>query len=300
MAIPTYQDLLLPALQLLEDQVPRQVADIVDAAGDKFSLTVDERKKMLPSGQDLLFRNRVRWALFYLKKAKLVETVDRGIYHITNRGRELLSENPQDIVVKDLMRYAEFKEFIKPKEEEIETDDSKESETTPEEELERIFFRLQSSLSKEVLDTVKSVTPQQFEQLVVDLLLKMGYGGSRRDAGEAVGRTGDGGIDGIIKEDKLGLDLIYVQAKRWQNTVGRPDVQAFAGSLEGVRAKRGIMMTTSQFSGDALEYVNNIEKRIILIDGIRLAELMIEHDLGVSVVSSFTVKRIDSDYFYDQ
>lgn len=211
----------------------------------------------------------------------------------------LLKENPSSLTRNDLKkRYPEFRDFLKPyTKPDHDVTTTVEGEKTPEELIEEGYDDLYRALVTDLLDRIKSETPQFFESLVVDLLLKMGYGGSRKDAGKAIGRVGDGGIDGIIKEDKLGLDVIYIQAKRWENTVGRPVVQAFAGSLEGEQARRGILITTSQFSTEAHEYVKKIEKKIVLIDGEMLAKLMIDHNLGVSVVASYDIKKVDTDYF---
>ncbi|MEW6587230.1 MAG: restriction endonuclease, partial [Nitrospirota bacterium] len=214
------------------------------------------------------------------------------------RGRKVLSDKPKKINVKFLKKFPEFLEFQKSKK----TDDDSQtpplqSTTTPEESLEAAFQELKETLASDLLQTIKGCPPDFFERLVVDVLIKIGYGGSRKEAGQALGKTGDGGIDGIIKEDKLGLDIIFIQAKRWENTVGRPEIQKFAGALQGQRARKGIFITTSNFSKDALDYVGNIDSKIILIDGQRLAELMIENNVGVSPVSTFEVKRIDSDYF---
>jgi len=232
----------------------------------------------------------------------LLSVPERATFEITEAGQKLLKENPNSLTRNDLKeRYPEFRDFITPH---TKTDHDAPTavigEKTPEELLEEGYLDLHETLVIDLLEIIKSGTPQFFETLVIDLLVKMGYGGSRKDAGEAIGRSGDGGIDGIIKEDKLGLDVIYIQAKRWENTVGRPVVQAFAGSLEGMRAKRGILITTSQFSQDAIAYVERIEKKIVLIDGGTLAKLMIDHNVGVSTVTAYEIKKIDFDYFEEE
>ena len=236
-----------------------------------------------------------------MKKAGLLISPERGKVQITERGKTVLNENPGEINSKFLRRFSEFVQF---QERSVSSGvDGKEQlqgVITPEEQLEESYSELISSLESDLLERIKSASPRFFEQLVVDLLLSMGYGWSRKDAGERLGRTGDGGIDGIIKEDKLGLDVIYIQAKRWENTVGRPDIQAFVGSLEGQKANRGIFISTSQFSSEAKSYVEEISKKVVLIDGAKLAKLMIEHNVGVSVSAKYELKKIDTDYFIEE
>jgi restriction system protein len=248
------------------------------------------------------FQNRVGWAKTYMKKAALLEDVGHRRFRITERGREVLAGNPPGISIEFLGRFPEFLEF---KTRRQVPDAKAEPEVlthteTPDEAIDAVFQDLRRKLAEDLLDRVKSCSPRFFEGLVVDLLLAMGYGGSRKDAGQAVGQTADGGIDGIIKEDRLGLDVVYIQAKRWEATVGRPVVQAFAGSLEGQRARKGVLITTSEFSRDAIEYVSRIEKKIVLIDGATLAQLMIDHGVGVSEVTNYVVKRVDLDYFSEE
>ena len=237
-----------------------------------------------------------------MKKAGLLEIPKRGCFRITDRGKELLGENPKHINVKLLNRYEEFVSFKSAHK--LKTEEKLQEEVdsfgTPEEALEYGYQKINESLSEDILTNVKSCSPEFFERLVIDLLVKMGYGGSRKEAGEVLGKSGDAGVDGIIKEDKLGLDVIYVQAKRWDNTVGRPEIQKFAGALLGQKARKGIFITTSNYSPDAIEYAQNIESKIILIDGKRLAELMIEYSLGVSSLATYEIKRIDSDYFIEE
>lgn len=303
MAIPDFQSIMLPLLDLLADGEERTRRELVEDLALHFRLTDDERNELLPSGKQERFLNRVSWAYSYLKRALLVENTGRGRVRITPRGVEVLQSRPERIDIKYLMRFPEFAEsryFSRQNNrhsEDAAADDADEVPQTPEEMLEVGYQSLRRELARELLQRVKSVSPRFFERLVVDLLVAMGYGGSRKDAGQAVGQSGDGGIDGIIKEDRLGLDVVYVQAKRWDGTVGRPVVQAFAGSLEGQRARKGVLITTSQFSQDAREYVSRIEKRIVLIDGEQLAQFMIDHGIGVAEVASYTVKRIDADYF---
>lgn len=302
MAIPDYQTIMLPLLQFAGDGQEHSLRETIDALADTFGLTPDERKELLPSGQQEVFDNRVGWARTYLSKAGLLEKTRRSHYAISDRGRQVLAQHPDRVDVKFLKQFEEFRDFQALKgtrsgsggaATEIATD----AETTPEESLESAYGRLRDALASEVLQQAKTASPSLFEKLVVELLLKMGYGGSRQDAGRAIGRSGDEGIDGIIKEDRLGLDIIYIQAKRWEAGVGRPEVQKFAGALQGQRAKKGIMITTSSFSNEAREYVSKIDNKIVLIDGAQLADLMIDHNLGVSPMASYEVKKLDTDYF---
>ena len=302
MPIPDFQSFMLPMLKFVEDGKERSLAESRDAIADILGITDEERKELLPSGTQPIFNNRVAWACIYLYNAGLLERPKRGSYKITNRGLDVLKENPSKVDVKYLNQFPEFKEFQQPKK--VDKDNKggvivKPAETNPEETLEAAYQDLQQTLVSELINTVKACSPQFFERLVIDVLVKMGYGGSRKEAGQAVGKAGDEGIDGIIKEDKLGLDIIYLQAKRWENTVGRPEIQKFAGALQGQRARKGIFITTSNFSREALDYVNNINNKIILIDGQHLAELMIEHNVGVSPIASYEIKKIDSDYFIE-
>jgi len=301
-AIPDYQSVMLPLLRYAGDGQEHSLRETIDALADDFGLTPDERKELLPSGQQQVFDNRVGWARTYLTKAGLLQKTRRSHYEISERGRKVLASNPDRIDVKFLDRFEEFREFRALKGTRSKSTSAVEAsepdqQTTPEEALESAYGRLRDSLAAEILQQVKAASPSLFEKLVVELLLKMGYGGSRQDAGRAIGRSGDEGIDGIIKEDRLGLDIIYVQAKRWEASVGRPEVQKFAGALQGQRAKKGIMITTSTFSSEAREYVSKIDNKIVLIDGEELAELMIDHNLGVSPMASYEIKKIDTDYF---
>lgn len=301
MAIPDFQRIMLPLLKIAGDGEMHNLSEVIESLALYFKLAKEEREELLPSGRQAKFDNRVSWATTYLKKAGLLESSGRAAFRITQRGLEALKENLQVINVRFLKKYPEFMDFVRstPKNHQEEEDELKLSQT-PEEILESVYQELRRNLAQELLERIKNCSPKFFERLVIELLVKMGYGGSMHDAGQAIGRTGDGGIDGIIKEDKLGLDVIYVQAKRWEGTVGRPVVQAFAGSLEGQRAKKGILITTSQFSSDAKEYVLRIEKKIVLIDGEMLAKLVIDNDVGVSKVTSYDIKKIDSDYFSDE
>ena len=297
MAVPNFQSLMLPLLRIASDGQEYRLSKVIDTLALQFRLTDDDRRELLPSGMQAKFDNRVGWARTYLKKAGLLESTGRGRFRITERGLEVLRSNPADINTKFLRQFPEFVEFQKGKKQ---AKQEEEPDQTPEEILESSYQNLRRDLAQELLERIMNCSPRFFEKLVVDLLVAMGYGGSRKDAGQAVGQSGDGGIDGIIKEDKLGLDVVYIQAKKWEGTVGRPIVQTFAGSLEGQRARKGVLITTSQFSQGARDYVKRIEKKIVLIDGELLAELMIDHGIGVAEVASYTVKKADLDYFGEE
>lgn len=300
MAIPDYQSIMLPLLKLSNDGEIHKFRASVEYLANYFGLSTDERKELLPSGKQPTFDNRVGWARTYMTKAGLLSSPKRGLFQITDRGKDVLSNNIVNINVQFLEQFPEFVEFKQLKKEK--NYDQKEigvstNTITPEENLENSYQALRSELGSEILTTIKSCSPDFFEQLVIDLLVTMGYGGSRKEAGEAIGRSGDEGIDGIIKEDRLGLDIIYLQAKRWENVIGRPEIQKFAGALQGQRATKGIFITTSGFTKEAMEYVKNIETKIILIDGVQLVDLMIDHNIGVSTEATYELKSIDSDYF---
>lgn len=307
MAVPDYQSLMLPLLKHVGTRNSEVTTnEAVEVLAQELNLTEEDLREMLPSGAQSTFGNRVGWAATYMKKAGLLEPTRRGYYQITERGRELLAKQPKVINVKLLEKYPEFLEFKKLKgtrakngEGITETKSIPDiSATTPSEALEAAYENLRDELADELLAKLKATSPAFFERVVVELLVKMGYGGSRSDAGRAIGKSGDGGIDGIIKEDKLGLDVVYIQAKRWDNTpVGRPDVMQFAGALQAQRANKGIFITTSRFTEEARSYVSQIGSKIVLIDGEQLTSLMIENDVGVSTVSLYPVKKIDSDYF---
>jgi restriction system protein len=303
MAIPDYQTEMLPLLRFLQDKHEHSLREAVDSLAEYFGLTEEDRKKLLPSGRQAVFHNRVGWARTYLGKAGLLEGTRRGYFRITERGLEALAQNPDRIDVHFLEQYEEFREFqsVSRKRPTIKIDDqTKTSKVTPEEALESAYQNLRDDVANDLLVQIRSISPNLFEKIVVDLLVRMGYGGSRQDAGEAIGKSGDEGVDGIIKEDRLGLDIIYVQAKKWESTVGRPEIQRFAGALQGKRARKGIFITTSSFSREAIEYASRIETKIVLIDGETLAQFMIDNNLGVSPVASYEVKRIDSDYFAEE
>lgn len=300
MSVPGFQKTLLPILNHVSDGEPHRPADTLAYVQTQFELTPEDLTDRLPNGRTRLM-DRVLWAITYLRKSGLIESVSWGVFRITDRGRSLLNENPRTIVLKDLERYPEYLEFKggrnKPEgrtqEPELAT-----PQGTPEEELQRTFEAIRKRLEVELLDAFKTSTPTFFEKVVVSLLVAMGYGGSIEDAGRTTKRTGDDGIDGIIKEDRLGLDVIHIQAKRWiSNVVGRPDIQSFAGSLEGQRGQKGVFITTSSFSQEAREFVSRIGKKIILIDGPELARLCVDFGIGVLDQTTYVVKKIDHDFF---
>jgi len=297
MTIPDYQALILPLLRFTSDGKEHSLSGAIEHLSRFFGLTEEERQELLPSGRQARFDNRVGWAKTYLQKADLLASPKRGVFKITSRGLQVLSENPERIDNSFLSQFPEFRNFKMASKMGSRRKKEDEAERTPLEVLEEGYLQLRSELAREPLDQLVNVTPGQFERIVVDLLVKMGYGGSRRDAASAIGGSGDEGIDGVIKEDKLGLDLVYVQAKRWKGSVGRPVVQVFVGALHGKKAHKGILITTSSFTRGALEYAKGLETRVALIDGEALAQLMIDHDLGVSARDTYIVKEVDTDYF---
>ena len=302
MTIPDYQSCMLPLLKHYADNQEHTNRDSIEALATAFKLTDEERRMMLPSGVQGLFDNRVNWARTYMKKAGLIESPKRGVHRITERGLQVLKKKPDRIDVAYLSQFQEFKDFrsirhAKADEEEPELDLNS---RTPEESLESAYQKLRADLAAELLQRLMNCSPAFFERLVVEVIVKMGYGGTRKDAGKAIGKSGDGGIDGIIKEDKLGLDAIYIQAKRWENTVGRPEIQKFVGALTGQRAKKGLFITTSEFSSDAEDYISRIDAKVVLIDGETLAQLMIDYNVGVSTLGTYDIKKIDSDYFSEE
>jgi len=298
--------LMLPVLKLAADGEEHKFSQAVEELADEFNLSAEEINELLPSGSQAVFNNRVGWARSYLKQAGLLASPKRGFFTITPKGIELLATNPEKIDISVLEQFPEFIEFKNRKKEKNDTTSQPEesavqdSTQTPEDALASAYNQLRAALETEVINTVKDASPFFFERLVVDLLVIMGYGGSRQDAGRALGKSGDGGIDGIINEDRLGLDVIYIQAKRWEGSVGRPEIQKFAGALQGQRARKGVFITTSFFTKEAIEYVSLIESKIILIDGEHLSRLMVEHNIGVSTVGQYEVKKLDSDYFNNE
>lgn len=299
--IPDYQTLMLPLLRVAGDGQVRTVKEGRELLATEFQLSEEELAELLPSGQQPVFSNRVAWAKVYLEKAGLLESPKRAHFRITDRGRKILSAPPERIDVKFLGQFEEFVMFRAKKTEKKAalTPPVADESATPEERLESAHQQLRSDLTQQLLTQIKAGSPNFFERLVVDLLVKMGYGGSRQEAGKVVGKGGDEGIDGVINEDRLGLDVIYIQAKKWEGSVGRPEIQKFVGALHGKRAKKGVFITTATFSSGGREYVETIEPKVVLIDGEQLAQLMVDFDLGVSPVAQYEIKRLDLDYFED-
>ncbi|MGB3525609.1 MAG: restriction endonuclease [Flavobacteriales bacterium] len=302
MAIPDYQSTMLPLLEYVSDGNPHTNRDVVEALATKFKLTEKEKNEMLPSGVQQTFYNRVMWARFHLVKAGLLISPKRGTMQITSRGKQELKLKPGRINIAYLRKFTDFNDFLSSMSKRNASgsnESSEEASQTPEEILDSSYVQVRAALSQELLAKVQSLTWMDFERTVVQLLVRMGYGGSVKDAGRALAKGSDEGIDGTIKEDKLGLDVIYIQAKKWQtgNTVGRPEIQKFVGALAGQGAKKGIFITTSAFSNEARAYSPRNETKIVLIDGEELTQLMIDHDLGVTPQRTYTVKRIDSDFF---
>lgn len=311
MAIPDFQTIMLPVLRYMADGGQHATRDAIASLADQFKLTDHERAERLKSGPTGVFANRVGWAVSYLKQAAAIESPERGRYVITDRGREILTSPPERITIAYLAEVSpEFRVFRakagKRRNQKIEVPTIRaggadDDERTPEEQIDAAERVLRAALEHDLLDRVKRSTPDFFERIVLELLLAMGYGGTLTDAGEQLGRTGDDGVDGVIKEDKLGLEAVHLQAKRWvDKPVSRPDVQSFAGSLEGQRSRKGVFITTSYFTSDAKDYVRRIEKRIVLIDGQELAKLMIDHGVGVTEVRSFSLLRLNETYFEDE
>lgn len=304
MAIPDFQMLMRPLLEFAKDGGSHTLAEARGHLASVFALSQIEMDELLPSGRQRRFDNRVAWAKVYLEQAGLLHSPKRGQFVITQEGSEFLPRSPQKITIAVLDQFDKFRIFRDSsksgKEVKQTASTEHESEETPEELLEQSFQRIQGELAASVLDQVKNGSPAFFENLVVELLLKMGYGRNRVDAGKAIGKSGDEGIDGIISEDRLGLEAIYIQAKRWAGTVGRPEIQKFVGALHGKRARKGVFITTGVFSSEARDYVSHIDPRVVLIDGVQLAEYMIELNLGVSVKAAYEVKRIDTDFFVEE
>jgi len=313
MACPDFQSLTLPILQVAANGEELSLQVLRSEVAKRLSLSEADVSEKIPSGKQSRYNNRANWACIYMAEAGLLEWVRRGTYRITPRGREALVKSPVRIDVAFLSQYPEFLAWRNKSNDanaEVEglgpvsavTSDVVIEGATPEEQLEAAFNSLRRSVEGELITKILAASPSFFENLVVKLLVGMGYGGSEADAGKALGRSGDDGIDGIIKEDKLGLDAIYIQAKRWdpaKHKVSRPDVQSFAGSLEGVRARKGVFITTTAFSSEAHEYVRRIEKKIILIDGPQLARLLFDYDVGVRTKETYAVKEVDEEYFID-
>jgi len=304
MPIPDFQTIMLPFMQHIADRQEHTTTETHDTLAKLFNLTDEEANQYLPSGNQKIFYNRVFWAKAHLKMAGLIENIKRGHFKITQVGKDALSKKPKEINLRFLKQFPAYLENAgRTKEEEKVIDHPIDIEVkeTPEEILATNFLKIRKNLALELLSKVKVCTPAFFENLVIELLVKMGYGGTIKEAGKATRLTNDGGIDGIIKEDKLGLDFIYIQAKRWDiQSVGRPDIQSFVGALDGQRATKGVFITTSKFADTAIEYVKTITKKVILIDGEQLTNYMIDYGLGVSTFTTYDLKKVDHDYFGDE
>jgi restriction system protein len=299
MAIPDFQAIMLPMLRSSGDGAEHSVREVRATLADEMGLTPDEREELLPSGQQPRFSNRVAWAKIHLERAGLLRKTRRGCFAITDVGREVLGNPPERIDIRWLHRFPGFAEFRRRSPTDDVGGDEVPSPQTPEEALELAYQQIRDDLAAEILEQVKAVSPRFFERLVLDVMLRMGYGSYSGDG--TLGPPGaDAGIDGVIQEDRLGLDFLYIQAKRWENPVGRPEIQKFVGALHGKRARRGVFITTSTFTQDAIDYVAGIDSKVVLIDGRRLAQLMIDFNVGVSQAHAYEIKRIDSDYFAEE
>jgi len=304
MSIPDYQTLMLPLLKLTADKQEHSMKSASEFLAREFDLSAADLVEMLPSARKTRFYDRVGWAATYLRKAGLLTSPRRGRFQIAKRGLEVLQNPPERISVNFLEQFDEFVEFRerqRPSDTAVASIEKSPSEPqTPAEAIESAYQSIRQNLADEVLQTVKNCSPAFFERLVVDVLVKMGYGGTRQDAGKAIGKSGDNGIDGIINEDRLGLDVIYIQAKKWDNVVGRPEIQKFAGALQGQRARKGVFITTSAFTKEAQEFAARIENKITLIDGETLSQLLIDYNVGINSVATYEIKRLDSDYFIEE
>jgi restriction system protein len=305
MAIPDYQSLLRPLLAYAQDGSEKYIRAAFDVLASEFQLTPEERNQLLPSGKQVIFENRVHWARTYLDKAGAIKRTRRSHFQITDRGQKLLAENPTRLSTATLRQFAEFQEF-----QSVKGTDSVEDEApvpilsagsiaTPEEAIQEAETLIADSLKAELIGRIGEMSPAFFEQLVVDLIVAMGYGGSRSNVAKRIGQSGDEGIDGIVNEDPLGLDVVYIQAKRYApgNTIGRERIQQFIGALVGQGANRGVFFTTSSFTKHAIEYAQKVPQRVILIDGNELAKLMLQYGIGVRTERTVEIRRLDDTYF---
>lgn len=308
MPIPEFNAIKAPALQFFADGNPHKASETYGVLGDHFALTAEDRAEVLPSGAQRRWENRVLWALYDLYRAGLLERPKRGTYLITDTGRAVAEKKPGLIDREFLMRFPQFVQWVQsagtPKSPLSGAEstsarpvDEAAAARTPEETIDAAYQVLHGALKKDVLELVKRMDPLRFEQLVLDLLVAMGYGGSREEAARVTKASHDEGIDGVINEDRLGLDVIYLQAKRWQQTVGRKEIQSFVGALAGQQANKGVFITTSEFADTAIHYARKVPQKVILIDGDRLADLMIQHNIGVFRSHAYELKHVDSDYF---
>jgi len=304
LAVPDFQSLMLPLLKFSADGEEHTMQEAREGLAKIMGLSQEDLEERLPSGRQTTFANRVAWAKVYLTQAGVLESPKRGKLHISDRGRKILSEFPTRIDIKYLEQFEEFQEFRqasnKSRTEKVtHADAAQASSTTPEETLEQAYQQLRDEVANELLHLIKDNTPEFFEKLVVYLIVSMGYGGSVKEAGKATRKTADEGIDGVIKEDRLGLETIYLQAKRWEAAVGRPEIQKFVGALHGQRAKKGVFITTSRFSKEALDYVGQIDPKVVLIDGADLVQLMIDNNVGVGSAAVYEIKKVDTDFFIE-
>lgn len=298
--IPDFQTIMLPLLKAFQNGKEKTSKELREEMVSHFNISEDEQKEKIPSGKQPLYYNRVAWAIAYLKMADLISSPARAVYTITEEGKKVLENPPEKITINFLKQFDSFSKNRNP-EKDTELDDNKQIvEKTPDELIEIGYKQVKNELSLQILNQIKDCSPYFFEKLVLDLLIKMGYGGSEMANGEVTPKGSDEGIDGIIKEDKLGLDKIYIQAKKWENCVGRPEIQKFVGALQGKRAKKGIFITMSTFTKEALEYAENLDVAVILIDGKKLANYMIENELGVSLKQNYKIFNVDTDYFIEE
>jgi restriction system protein len=305
MAVPGFQEFMLPLLKVASDGEEHSVAHAMDAIADQMGLTQEDRNELLPGGTQTRLYNRVTWAVTYLTKSQMLERTGRGRFRIRPRGREVLGQNPSRVDNSFLKQFPEFRAFQTKRAEkawesrrgEEIPKDQDDPIVTPDERLDGAYKELRETLADDLLERVLASSPKFFEYLVIDLLVAMGYGGSRADAAQVVGKSGDEGIDGVIKEDRLGLDMVYVQAKKWDGSVGPGDIDRFVGSLMRKKANKGVFITSGTFTSGALKAAQEASAKVVLIDGERLAELMIDHGVGVTEHRSYLVKKIDSDYF---
>lgn len=298
--IPDFQTIMLPLLKTFQDGEEKTSKELREKMVSDFNISIDEQKEKIPSGKQPLYYNRVAWAIAYLKMADLISSPARAVYTITEEGKKVLENPPEKITINFLKQFDSFSKNRNP-EKDTELDDNNQIvEKTPDELIEIGYKQVKNELSLQILNQIKDCSPYFYEKLVLDLLIKMGYGGSEMANGEVTPKGSDEGIDGIIKEDKLGLDKIYIQAKKWENCVGRPEIQKFVGALQGKRAKKGIFITMSTFTKEALEYAENLDVAVILIDGKKLANYMIENELGVSLKQNYKIFNVDTDYFIEE
>jgi len=302
MPVPDFQSFFKPLLDVAADGKEHSMKEARDIIARRMNISDEDLRELLPSGTQTKYDNRIAWAKSYFVQANVFDSPRRGWFKITERGKELHKKGHDRIDVKILNQFPEFVEFhtAKPGQETDEGHAETSAIETPEETLQKAYANIRADLAAEILERIKGNSPQFFERLVVDVMVALGYGGSRADAGKSIGQVGDEGLDGIIKEDRLGLDVIYLQAKRWEGTVGRPEIQKFVGALHGKRAKKGVFITTGRFSDDAVKYVESIDPKVILIDGRTLAKLMIDYGLGTTSTAKYEIRRVDSDYFAEE